>query len=153
MKRNILPILALAATCLAAGFAFGQTKAAPAAAAPKQQKLIRVATLNGVQANKDFQANLQLVQTQRQGVVEMNADMEKEKDAKKKAELKKKVDAALAKLNENNSAMAKAYGFSLERNYVMEIETSHLYVYATDEEAAKAAKLEADEKAKKAKKK
>ncbi len=152
MKRNLLPLLALAATCLAAGFAFGQTKAA-APAATKQQKLIRVATLNGVQANKDFQANLQLVQAQRQGVVDKNAEMEKEKDPKKKADLKKQVDAALAKLNDNNNAMAKAYGFSLERNYVMEIETAHLYVYATDEEAAKAAKIDADEKAKKAKKK
>ncbi len=153
MKRPTLSLLALCATFMAAGFAVAQPKSGTPAPAPaaKQQKLLKIGTINGVQANKNFQADVQLVQAQRQGVMEMNDKMEKEKDAKKKAELKKQVDTALAKLNENNAAMAKAYGFSLERNYVMEIETSHLYLYVTDEEAAKAAKAEADEAAKAAK--
>lgn len=157
MKRSILHLLALGAAFMTAGFAHGQTKAgapAPTAAtpAPKQQKLVKVATLNGVQANKDFQSNLQLVQAQRQGALALSEAMEKEKDAKKKKELKTQLDAAMAKLNENNAAMQKAYGFSLTRNYTMEIETSHIYLLVTDEEAAK---IEQEQKAaeQKAKKK
>lgn len=155
MKRNLLPLLALVAACVASGLTFAQTKAAaPAAAAPapKQQKLVKVATLNGVQANKEFQSNLQLVQAQRQGAQALSEAMEKEKDAKKKKELKAQFDTAVAKLNENNAAMQKAYGFSLTRNYTMEIETSHIYLLVTDEEAAK---IEQEQKAaeQKAKKK
>ena len=33
--------------------------------------------------------------------------------------------------------MQKAYGFSLSRNYTMEIETAHIYMQVTDEEAAR----------------
>ena len=50
----------------------------------------------------------------------------------------------MAKLNENNDAMRKAYGFSLDRNYTLEIEKAHVYMLVTEEEAAK---LEAAEKA------
>lgn len=156
MKRSILHLLALSAAFMAAGFALGQTKtAAPTPAAPKQQKLVKVATLNGVQANKEFQSNLQLVQAQRQAALALTETMEKEKDAKKKKDLKTQLDAAMAKLNENNAAMQKAYGFSLTRNYTMEIETSHIYLLVSDEEAAKIEQEQkaAEEKAKKAKKK
>lgn len=156
MKRILLPLLTLGAVFTAASLGFAQPKPAapaPAQAAPKQQKLVKVATLNGVQANKDFQSNLQLVQAQRQGAQALNDELEKEKDPKKKKELKTKLDAAMAKLNENNAAMQKAYGFSLSRNYTMEIETSHIYLLVTDEEAAKIDQEQkaAEQKAKKKK--
>jgi len=146
MKRNTLTLLALGAVLLTAGFALGQAQTSPAAAAPKQQKLFKVATLNGVKANQEFQSNVQLLQAQRQAAIELNAAMEKEKDAKKKKELKAQVDAVVAKLNENNAAMLKTYGFSLTRNYTIEIETANIYMMVTDEEAAK---LEAEQKKKK----
>lgn len=121
-------------------------KAAAPAAEAKQQKLVRVSTLNSIEANREFQANVQLVQAQRQAAVELNAAHDKETDAAKKKELKTQLDAVLAKLNENNEKMRKTYGFSIDRNYSLVIETSHVYMFVTDEEAAKieeAAKAEA----------
>ena len=109
MKRHHLPILALAATT----------------------------TLSSVQANREFQANVQLLQTQRQAAIDLTAALEKEKDATKKKALKTQLDTIVAKLTENNAAMQKAYGFSLTRNYTMEVEVAHIYLQVTDEEAAK----------------
>lgn len=145
MKRNLLRILALSASLVTAGNLFGQNPGTPAAASA-QQKLVRIATLNGTDANREFQANVQLLQTQRQAAVELNAAMEKEKDAKKKKEIKTQLDQLLAKLNDNNAKMQKAYGFSLTRNYVVEIEKANIYLLVTDEEAAT---IEKAEKAKK----
>ena len=137
MKRPILSLLALAATLFTAGFVLGQAPGAPAAAAAKPPKLVKVATISGVQANKDFQGNVQLLQAQRQAAVELTEAVKKEKDAKKKKEIETQLDAVLKKLNENNAAMQKAYGFSLTRNYTMEVEVAHIYLQVTDEEAAK----------------
>lgn len=139
MNRTPLRLLALGAALLAGGYALGQgqSKSAAAPQEPKQQKLVRVATLNTIDANREFQANVQLMQAQRQAAVELNATMDREKDAKKKAELKKQLDELIAKLNDNNERMQKAYGFSLTRNYTMVIEKSHIYMFVSDEEAAK----------------
>jgi hypothetical protein len=142
MKRSALSVLAVALAF--AGSAFAQNAAktkgntpAPAANTPqKQAKLVKVRTLQGVEENRQFQANVQLVQGQRQAAVELDAKVKAEKDPKKKAEMQKQLDAQLAKLNENNAAMEKAYGFSLARNYTLDIETAHIYMLVTDEEAA-----------------
>lgn len=138
MKRTVLTLLALSASLLAGSYALGAQpqSGAAAPAVPQQQKLVRVATLNGIDANREFQANVQLLQAQRQAAVELNAAMEKEKDSRKKQGLKAQFDQLMEKLNENNAAMQKAYGFSLTRNYTMVIETSHIYMLVTDEEAA-----------------
>ena len=136
--------MALSAVLATAGFALGQAAksgtaapAASAAAAPKAPKLVRVTTLNGAQAVQEFQANVQLVQAQRQGLLELTAAMDKETDAKKKKDLKTQIDAITAKLTANNAAMMKTYGFTLARNYTMEIETANIYLQVTDDEAAK----------------
>lgn len=123
---------------------------APAAPAPKQQKLIRVSTLNGVQANQEFQSNVQLVQAQRQQAIELNAQMEKETNAARKKELKADVDKLMALLNDNNQKMFKTYGFTLDRNYTIVIETAHVYMFVTDEEADKFEKEQAAKAAKEA---
>jgi hypothetical protein len=145
MKRNLLSLLALSASLISAGYLLGQNPGVPAPE-QAQQKLLRIATLNGTEANREFQANVQLLQSQRQAWVELNSAMEKEKDAKKKKEIKTQLDQLLAKLNDNNAKMQKAYGFSLSRNYVVEIEKANIYLLVTDEEAAK---IEKAEKAKK----
>ncbi|MDR2982884.1 MAG: hypothetical protein LBV12_11635, partial [Puniceicoccales bacterium] len=58
-------------------------------------------------------------------------------------EEKKKIEEELKKSEEmllkNNDEMIKRYGFSLARNYVMEIEESRLYTALSEEEAKKAA--------------
>ena len=142
MKKTSLAIIAFSAALLAAGIGLGQ--AGPAAApAAKPQKLVRVSSLKTIEANREFQANVQFVQMQRQAVIELNTALEKEKDAARKKELKTQVDALLAKLNENNDKMRKAYGFSLDRNYTLVVETAHVYMLVTDEEAAKIEKAQA----------
>jgi hypothetical protein len=144
MKKSAIGFLSLG---LIAGVVLAESaKKAPAPAAapaPQQQKLIRVGTLKTVEQNQEFQSNVQLLQAQRQQAVELNAAMEKETNATKKKELKTKVDELLAKLNENNDKMVKAYGFSLARNYTLVIETAHIYMLVTDEEAAKFEKEQA----------
>lgn len=147
MKQNLLSLLALSASLVSAGYLLGQNpKGADSAPAPTQQKLVRIATLDSVETNREFQANVQLLQNQRQAAVELNAAMEKEKDARKKKEIKAQLDQLLAKLNDNNAKMQKAYGFSLTRNYVVEIEKANIYLLVTDDEAAN---IEKAEKAKK----
>lgn len=139
MKQRTLQLLAASASLLTAGTMFGQNKpaAAPAAQPAPQQKLVKIATLPTVEANREFQANVQIMQAQRQSAIELNAAMEKEKDAKKKADMRKELDALMTRLNENNEKMQKAYGFSLTRNYTLEIEKAHIYMFVSDEEAAK----------------
>ena len=147
MKKSSLVLLGLSACVLATGLIAADTKkAAPAPAAPaaeKQQKLVRVSTLKTVEANQEFQTNVQKMQAQRQVAVELNNALEKETNAAKKKELKAKADEALATLNANNQKMVKAYGFSLDRNYTLVIETAHVYMLVSDEEAAKIEKEQA----------
>ncbi|MFM9090361.1 MAG: hypothetical protein ACKOUK_01300 [Verrucomicrobiota bacterium] len=104
--------------------------------APKAQKLVQVSTLNTIEANREFQANVQLLQAQRQAAVELNTAIEREKDAAKQKELKGRLEALMTKLNENNALMRKTYGFSLDRNYSVVIEKAHIYMFVTEEEAA-----------------
>ncbi len=121
----------------------------PAAATPKQQKLVRVCSLNTAQSFQEFQYNVKIVQNQRQLLIETKATFDKETDADKKKELKAKLDAVLAKLNENNQMMIKTYGFSLERSYTVAVEKADIYMLVSDEEAAKIEKAQAETAAKK----
>jgi hypothetical protein len=151
MKRHPFTILALGASLLSAGYLLGQAPSktatpapasAPAATAAAPQKLVKVATLNSVQSNREFQSNVQVLQAQRQVAIDLNTKMEQEKDAAKKKELKTQLDGVMAKLNENNQTMLKTYGFSLGRNYQMEVEVAHIYMFVTDEEAAQIEKAQ-----------
>ena len=146
---NKLALLALVVSLPALSLQAADQKAAQPAPAAKQQKLLKVSTLKTAEANREFQANVQLLQAQRQAAVQLNSEIEKETNAAKKKELKTQLDALIAKLNENAEKMRNAYGFSLERNYTIEIETAHVYMLVTDEEAAK---IEAAQKAAPAKK-
>lgn len=156
MKRNTPSILALSAILLTSGYLLGQgqPKAAPAApaAGAKPTKLVKIATLNTAKENQEFQANVQLVQAQRQKALELTTAVEKEKDATKKKALQKELDELMTKLNQNNEVMIKTYGFSLNRDYTLEIEKASIYLHATEEEAArmeKAAKEQPEKKSKK----
>lgn len=152
MKKTTLGIVVLTASLFTAGVVLAQSGAkkattpAPAPAAPaaeKQQKLVRVSTLKTIEANQEFQTNVQFVQSQRTQAVELSAAHDKETNAAKKKELKAKLDELMAKLNENNQKMVKAYGFSLDRNYTLVVETAHVYMFVSDAEAAKIEKEQA----------
>jgi hypothetical protein len=145
MKKTTLALIGLSASMFTAGNLLAEsspkkaaaTATAPAAPAEKPQKLVRVSTINTIEGNQQFQANVQLMQAQRQEAIQLNTDFEKETDAAKKKALKTKLDTLMAKLNENNEKMVKQYGFSLNRNYTLVIETAHVYMLVSDEEAAK----------------
>lgn len=153
ISKTTLGILGLSASFFAAGVLSAQSNAtkAPAPGAPtissgsepKYTKLVKVSTLSTAEANQEFQRNVQIMQAQRQGVSELKQQLDKETNAAKKKELQTKFDEALKNLNENNQKMFKAYGFSLDRNYQLVIETAHVFMLVTDEEAAKIEKEQA----------
>ena len=103
---------------------------------PKQNlKLVRVASLNTIEANKEFQKNVQLVQQQRALAVQILSKMQSTQDKDEHDVLKKQLDSLQKKLNENNDLMFKTYGFSLNRNYVLTVEKAHVHMWVTEEEA------------------
>ncbi len=140
MKKSlVLTTAALGAALLAGLGLFAQSGGSNSilqSAAPATRPVL-VSTLRTVEANKEFQTNVQIMQAKRQQVIETGAALEKETDAAKKKELKAKLDDLLVKLNEDNQKMIKAYGFSLERNYVLVPEVAHVYMIVTEEEAAR----------------
>ena len=145
MKRNLLTIAALTVSLVTSGVTMAQSQTASGAPTQgKPQKLAKVATIRGADAVREFERNVQLLQAQRKAAVDMGEQLEKEKNPEKKKELKANLDKLMAKLNENNAAMSKAYGFSLTRNYTMEIESANIYTLVSDEEAAK---IEQEQKA------
>ena len=80
---------------------------------------------------------MQLVQNQRQRLAQLQQAKEQTKEADAKAKLDDEFKKSEETLVKNNNEMAKTYGFSLVRNYVMEIEEAKLYMGVTDEEFAK----------------
>lgn len=106
-------------------------------------KFAHVATISGVAENNIFRQNVQLVQTQRNRLVQLKAAIDQTKDADAKKKLEDEFKKSEETLIKNNEEMTKTYGFSLVRNYVMEIEESKLFMAVTEEEFAKQ-KAEAD---------
>ena len=137
--KNILLIALSAFSLVTVSLIFGQDKAAkPAPAVAPQQKLqlVKVASLNTIESNREFQKNVQLVKQQRALAVQLLSKLQNEQDEKKHAELKKQSDTLQGKLNENNKLMFKTYGFTLNRNYVLTVEKAHVHMWVTAEEAA-----------------
>lgn len=144
MKRILLPLGALTVALLAANLAIGDISL-PTDSAPKQQKVVLVKKLEGPKQVQEFESNVQVIQHERDAVVSLKNDVEKEKDAAKKKEMQAKLDEMMKKLTEDNDKMIAAYGFSLTRVYTLEIQSANIYMAVSDEEAAK---LEAAQKAK-----
>ena len=122
----------------------------PATASQQKLELVKVASLNTTESNREFQKNVQLVQQQRSLAGQLLNKLQNEQDEQKHAELKKQLDALQAKLNENNKLMFKTYGFTLNRNYVLTVEKAHVHMWVTAEEAA-AIKARSDAKEEQAK--
>ncbi len=133
MKCNMFFIKCSAIVSLTLSLSFflvGQSK-------DKQQdlELVKVASLNTVEANKEFQKNVQLVQQQRSLAVQILSKIEKTQDKEEHDNLQKQLDTLQKKLNDNNQLMFKTYGFTLNRNYVLTVEKSHVHMWVTKSEA------------------
>ena len=133
-------IVLLSSTLPLLSVLYGQAK-------QKEQKLelVKVASLNTVEANKEFQKNVQLVQQQRALAVQLLSSLEKTQDKEEHDKIQKQLDALQKKLNDNNQLMFKTYGFTLNRNYVLTVEKANVHMWVTKEEA-QAIKLKANNK-------
>jgi hypothetical protein len=100
------------------------------------QKLAFVSAIRSVELNREFQHNVQVLQAQRTGVVDLKKRVDEAKPEEKDA-LQKQLDEALKNLDSNNTIMTRTYGFSLLRNYVIFFAKTRLYTPLTDEEFAK----------------
>ena len=112
---------------------------APATPSPggEQQQFVQVCSLNTTQANQEFQRNVQILQAQRQQAVQLQNQINTATAEDQKQQLQEQLNALMTKLNENNQLMVKTYGFSLTRNYTRVVETAHVYMYVSPEEAAR----------------
>ena len=99
-------------------------------------ELVKIASLNTIDANKEFQKNVQLVQQQRALAVQILSKIEKTQDKEEHDKLQKQLDSLQKKLNDNNQLMFKTYGFTLNRNYVLTVEKAHVHMWVTKDEAA-----------------
>jgi len=152
MRKRLMNVVVLGmavlliAACGAAVANNKKDKKEPEVVSESQQRLVKVSTLSSVEANQEFQRNVQIMQAQRQRVMQLQAQYEQAQTDELKKSLKKELDAAIEKLNKDNKTMTETYGFSLNRNYVQVIEKSDIYMAVTKEEAEK---IEAEMKKKK----
>ena len=130
MKNLKVSILAL--LCL---FGFNALFAQTDKESKSKLQLVKVATLNTIDANKEFQKNVQLVQQQRALAAQVLTKLSETKDKKEIKKLEAQLESLQNKLNENNQLMFKTYGFSLNRNYVLTVEKSHIFMWVNEEEA------------------
>lgn len=101
----------------------------------EQARLVKVATLSTVEANQEFQRNVQIMQGLRKQAMDLKAAIDDAATESERASLEAELEELVERLNENNQKMIEAYGFSLTRNYVLVIEQSHIYMSVSEEEA------------------
>jgi len=96
-----------------------------------------IAVIDGAGANKQFIANLQVINGQRQGLGELRskiASLPKSAAASEKAGLESKAKEIEGRLTSNMEFMAKNYGYSVSRNYILMPLQANLLEKAKDEE-------------------
>lgn len=102
------------------------------------QKFIHVSTINTAEANTQFIQNVQLVQRQRQMMVELDQRAKTALTEEERKAALAKIKEIGKKLDENNQAMAKAYGYSLTRDYLHQVLKTRIFLKLTEEEYAAA---------------
>lgn len=100
-------------------------------------KLIHMSTLNGP-AVQAFERDYKIIQANREAAVQLRAQAERLPAGEEKTKADEAFAAAEKKLNDDNAAMTKAYGFSLTRNYVAEPQAGIFFVALTQEEVERA---------------
>ncbi len=98
------------------------------------QKLVKVCTLNSAEANQEFQKNVQVMQAQRQRVIQLQSQLDQAQTKVMQKSLKEEIENAMEKLNKDNNQMSETYGFSLNRNYVLVVEKAHVYMAVSEDE-------------------
>lgn len=98
-----------------------------------------IASIEGIAENDIFRQNVQLVQTQRNRLVQLKQALDKAANDEDRQKLQEEFTKSEDVLKKNNEEMIKRYGFSLMRNYLLEVEESRLYTTLTEEEIQKTA--------------
>ena len=132
-KYSTISLIVLIMSSMALGLNAKESKQEATA----KMELVKVASLNTIDSNKEFQRNVQLVQQQRALAAELLSKMDTVQDEEEHNKLQTELDGLQQKLNENNELMFKTYGFSLNRNYVLTVEKSHIHMWVTEEESKK----------------
>jgi len=110
--------------------AAAEGKATPASLDTNQ---ISICTLPTPEAARAFQADVATLQAERAKAVEFQAQMEQAQTEEARAYAKGQFDQIMKQINTLNRAMVGTYGFSLNRNYVLQIDKSSLYVWADED--------------------
>ncbi len=97
-----------------------------------------IAKIPTAEENQIFRRNVQVMQNRRDNVVRMAKALETMSDGDQKAELQANFDKESKQLEDDNKTMVEKYGFSITRDYLMEIEVSKLYAKVNEEEFLKA---------------
>ena len=95
---------------------------------------MKMATIEGADAVREFQRNLRIVQAQRDRIVTLRDEIENSDDPEKEEELQTEIDKLATSLRENNKLMAENYGFTIQRNYQIIPERSRIFMAVTPEE-------------------
>ncbi len=132
-KYSTISLIVLIMSSMALGLNAQESKQEVTA----KMELVKVASLNTIDSNKEFQRNVQLVQQQRALAAELLSKMDTVQDEEEHNKLQTELDGLQQKLNENNELMFKTYGFSLNRNYVLTVEKSHIHMWVTEKESKK----------------
>jgi|GEM_PF-3342537 len=98
--------------------------------------LISVCTLNTADAVQGYQKDVARVQTVRDEAISLQAAVTASETSADKAYAQGKLDVVMDQLKALNVAMFDAYGFSINRNYTMQIDKSSLFVWASESELA-----------------
>lgn len=117
---------------------FGLPLKAEETAAPETQTaLYKVSTIESVEAFIEFQRNVRMVQSQRERILELSAQIARAGSNEKLiAGLEEERQRVLESLERNNQQMIETYGFSITRDYTVVVEKAHIYMVLTPEEAA-----------------
>jgi Spy/CpxP family protein refolding chaperone len=147
MKHSFCLYLA-AAALLAAPAAFAQTApastatTAPATADSQKldivtqdgKKYLLISSIHGIQGNYEFQQNVQIVQNQRQQIVDLTRRRESAFTTPEKEAITQRLLVETKSLDENNKKMFSAYGFTLTQQYWLQVHKSRVYSPISDED-------------------
>jgi hypothetical protein len=104
--------------------------------------MLSICTLNTPEAAQGFQRDVATVQNLRDMALQMQTTVDAAENPEDAAYARGRLDQVFEQLNALNKAMVVSYGFSISRNYVLQIDKSTLYVWATEDELTEAAQAE-----------
>ena len=108
-------------------------------------KFQRISVIAPERACAEFQLNVQKMIALRNRLVQMDKALANMPEGAEKDALKEEFEKGKTALDENNKKMVEAYGYSVARNYYMEIAKAKLYVKVNEEEFLKAQKAAEEE--------